>query len=218
MVKIKNLNSQDRPREKLTTRGAKNLSDIELLQVIIGSGIKGADVTKISKNIKKLLDINGYDITIDQLKTVKGVSDATATKLVALFELATRRNITDITINNTLDVVGQVPELRTATQEHLIVLSLDGANRLIKKRVISIGTLNSSLVHPREVFTEPIADRAASIVVIHNHPSGTLSPSSADKSITERLKESGKILGINLYDHVIITKTGQYSFNESGEL
>lgn len=207
MVKIKDLDKGDRPREKLISKGAVNLSDIELLQVIVGSGVKGADVTKISKQIKKLLDLTSYRPTLTQLTEIKGISDATATKLVALFELAGRKNITDITINKPDDIVAQVPELRTAKQEHLIVLTLDGANRLIEKRIISIGTLNSSLVHPREVFADAITDRAASIVVIHNHPSGTLQPSDADIEITNRLSESGKLLGITLLDHLIITKT-----------
>ncbi len=218
MVKIQKLDKHDRPREKLISNGAKNLSDTELLQVIIGSGVKGADVTKISKQIKKLLDIYAYDLTLTQLKEIKGVSDATATKLVALFELAKRSNSKDIIITTAEHATQQVPELRTANQEHLIVLSLDGANRLIKKRVISIGTLNASLVHPREVFSDPIQDRAASIIVIHNHPSGTLKPSDADAAITKRLKESGKLLGINLLDHVIITKTDQYSFTDDNRL
>lgn len=218
MVKIQNLAEHERPREKLITNGAKNLSDIELLQVIIGSGIKGTDVTRISKQVKKLLDIHGYDISVEQLNTIRGISNANATKLVALFELAARRNTVNILIQTADDVAGQVPELRTATQEHLIVLSLDGANRLIKKRVVSIGTLNASLVHPREVFAEPIADRAASIVVIHNHPSGTLAPSDADNAITKRLKESGQLLGINLLDHLIVTKTSHYSLSEAGKL
>jgi DNA repair protein RadC len=213
MVKIQNLDKQDRPREKLISNGAKNLSDIELLQVIVGSGVAGADVTKISKQIKKLLDRTSYQPTHIQLTEIKGISDATATKLVALFELAGRKNITDITVSSPEDIVAQVPELRTAKQEHLVVLTLDGANRLIEKRIISIGTLNSSLVHPREVFADAITDRAASIVVIHNHPSGTLEPSEADLEITKRLKEAGNLLGINLLDHIIITKNSYKSIN-----
>lgn len=206
MVKIHDLEKQDRPREKLISNGEKNLSDIELLQVIIGSGVQGADVTKISKQIKKLLDLTSYGPTLSQLSEIKGVSDATATKLVALFELAGRKHITDITVRTPEDIVVQVPELRTAKQEHLVVLTLDGANRLIQKRIISIGTLNSSLVHPREVFADAITDRAASIIVIHNHPSGTLQPSEADTEITKRLQQSGKLLGISLLDHIVITK------------
>ncbi|MCA9350747.1 DNA repair protein RadC [Candidatus Saccharibacteria bacterium] len=218
MVKIQKLDKKDRPREKLITKGAKSLSETELLQVIIGSGVKGADVTKISRNIKKLIDTNGYKIIIDQLTSIKGVSTATATKLVALFELA-EREFKDFTVIDSAEKASAlVPELKDAKQEHLIVLSLDGAHRLIQKRLISIGTLNASLVHPREVFADPITDRAASIIVIHNHPSGTLQPSDADTQITNRLKESGKLLGIKLLDHVIITHKGHFSFAEEGIL
>jgi DNA repair protein RadC len=211
MVKIQNLEKQDRPREKLIARGAKSLSDIELIQIVIGSGVQGADVTKISKKIKKLLDITAYQPNIVQLTEIRGISDATATKLVALFELANRKHIKDIVIKTPEDIVAQVPELRTVKQEHLVVLTLDGANRLTEKRIISIGTLNSSLVHPREVFADAITDRAASIVVIHNHPSGTLEPSKADMEITKRLNDCGKLLGISLLDHIIITKTSHLS-------
>jgi DNA repair protein RadC len=218
MVKIQDLDKGDRPREKLISKGAVNLSDIELLQVIIGSGVKGSDVTKISKQIKKLLDINGYRLTLDQLMQLKGVSDATATKLVALFELASRKFQNQEVIDTAEKATALVPELRTAKQEHLVVLSLDGANRLIEKRVISIGTLNSSLVHPREVFADAITDRAASIVVIHNHPSGTLEPSNADLEITKRLKQSGELLGVKLLDHLIITRTEHFSFTDDNRL
>jgi DNA repair protein RadC len=218
MVKIQDLDKKDKPREKLISNGAANLSDIELLQVIIGSGVKGSDVTKISKQIKKLLELTSYQPSLDQLLNIRGVSDATATKLVALFELAGRKNIKEILIKSPEDIASQVPELRTAKQEHLVVLTLDGANRLIEKRIISIGTLNSSLVHPREVFSDAITDRAASIVAIHNHPSGTLEPSDADIEITKRLKQSGELLGIKLLDHIIITKSDHYSFTNDNRL
>ena len=211
MVKIQNLDKQDRPREKLAAKGAANLSDVELLQVVIGSGIKGADVTKIAKNINKLFITHGYNLTIQQLTSIKGVSNATATKLVALFELAQRHIKQESRVDGAEPAVALVPELKTAAQEHLVVLSLDGANRLIAKRLVTIGTLNASLVHPREVYSDPLKDRAASIIVIHNHPSGTLEPSNADMQVTQRLKDAGKLLGINLLDHIIITKTGYYS-------
>ncbi len=218
MVKIQKLDKKDRPREKLLHKGAQNLSDIELIQIIIGSGVKGADVTKISKQIKKILDTNGYKITTEQLTALKGISTATATKLVALFELA-EREFKDFTIiDNAEKATALVPELKDAKQEHLIVLSLDGAHRLIAKRLISIGTLNASLVHPREVFADPITDRAASIIAIHNHPSGTLEPSEADRQVTKRLKDAGNLLGIQLLDHVIITKTHYYSFSDEDNL
>lgn len=213
MTKIQNLDKNERPREKLLAKGAQNLTDLELIQIIIGSGVKGADVTKISRQIKKLIDTNGYKITLEQLTAIKGVSTATATKLVALFELA-EREFKDFTIIDSAEkAVALVPELKDAKQEHLIVLSLDGANRLIQKRLISIGTLNASLVHPREVFADPITDRAASIIVIHNHPSGSLNPSTADLEVTQRLRTAGEILGINLIDHAVVTKNGHATIN-----
>ncbi|MBP9820922.1 DNA repair protein RadC [Candidatus Saccharibacteria bacterium] len=206
MVKIQNIKKDERPREKLQTKGANALSDIELLQVVIGSGIKGADVTKIAKDINKLLITYGYKLNTKQLSNIKGVNQATSSKLVALFELAERYIIKETIIDTVEAAIALVPELKTASQEHLVVLSLDGANRLITKRLVTIGTLNTSLVHPREVFADPLQDRAAGIIVIHNHPSGTLEPSGADIQVTQRLKDAGKLLGINLLDHVIITK------------
>lgn len=208
MPSISKMDAHDRPREKLIASGAKKLSDVELLQVIIGSGVKGADVTQISKKINKLLGIHGYSLTIEQLTSIKGVSDATASKLVALFELASRKLKTEATIAGTDDAAKLVPELREAKQEHLVVLSLDGANRLIAKRTVSIGTLNASLVHPREVFADPITDRAASIILIHNHPSGLLRPSDQDLDISASLIEAGTLLGIQVTSHLIITTTG----------
>lgn len=103
--------------------------------------------------------------------------------------------------------VEQLADIRNKRQEYFVCLTLDGANRLIAKRVISIGTLTASLVHPREVFAEAITDRAASIIVAHNHPSGNLQPSDADKAVTERIKDAGELLGIALIDHILLTKT-----------
>jgi len=218
MVKIQNLTKHDRPREKLATKGVGSLSDVELLQVVIGSGIKGADVTKIAKDINNLLIKYGYKLSVEQLSNIRGVSQATATKLVAVFELAERHIKQDAVIESAEAAVALVPELKNATQEHLLVLSLDGANRLIAKRLVTIGTLNASLVHPREVYSDPLKDRAAGIIVIHNHPSGTINPSEADIQVTQRLKDAGQLLGINLLDHIIITKISHYSFADNNKL
>lgn len=208
-MRIAELRKEDRPREKLIQKGQKALSDIELLQIVVGSGVAGSDVVAISKKIKKLLDLHGYELTIEQLESIKGVSHATATKLVALFELAVRKIYKDAAINSTEDAIALVPELRDLKQEHLVVLSLDGANRLIAKRTISIGTLNSSLIHPREVFADPITDRAASIILIHNHPSSDSRPSEEDVIVTDRIKQSGNLLGIKLKFHIIVSKESQ---------
>jgi len=208
-MKLRDKNPLDRPREKMKRRGASTLSDLELLMAIIGSGVGGHDVTEISREIKRLLDKHGVDIPRTELEKVSGLGEAKISGILATFELTKRRLTSDgvLIIDSPEKVVGQLTDIRNKKQEYLVCLTLDGANRLIEKRTISIGTLTASLVHPREVFADAITDRAASIIVAHNHPSGNLDPSPADREVTRRLKESGELLGINLADHIIVTKT-----------
>lgn len=207
MSSILALEKTDRPREKLFAKGQASLTDLELLQVIIGSGVRGADVTKISQEILKLLEASNGKLELEQLVKIKGVSTATAAKLLASLELTSRFVKTGVKINKPEDVLPLVAELRSKKQEHFVVLTLDGANRLIEKRTVSIGTLSASLVHPREVFADAIADRAAGIIVVHNHPGGSLEPSGADIEVTKRLREAGQLLGIRMLDHIIVTPT-----------
>ena len=200
-----------RPREKLQARGAEALSDYELLMAIIGSGNKYADVTKIARDVKKIIRDRGSELTYDDLLAVKSLGPAKASGIIAAFELWKRQFEVSgrPIIDSPEKAVEQFADIRTKQQEYFVCLTLDGANRLIAKRVISIGTLTSSLVHPREVYADAITDRAASIIVAHNHPSGNLEPSQADRDVTERLREAGELLGISLLDHIIITK-GSY--------
>lgn len=203
------IRAQDRPREKLQAKGAVALSDFELLQALIGSGNKYVDVSKIAKDTLKLFQKHGANITYEQLKQLTGMGPARITEILAALELS-RRYLTDSEqpiIGSPERAVEQLSDIRDKKQEHFVVLSLDGANRLIAKRTITIGTLTSSLVHPREVFADAITDRAASIIVAHNHPSGSLDASQSDIDITERLKEVGKLLGVKLLDHFVITKS-----------
>ena len=197
-----------RPREKLQARGAESLSDYELLMAIIGSGSAHADVTKIARDVRKVLGEKGSNLTYEDLLKIKGLGAAKATQLMASFELWRRQfEVSERpVIDSPEKAAEQFADIRDKKQEYFVCLTLDGANRLIAKRVISIGTLTASLVHPREVFAEAITDRAASIIVGHNHPSGNLEPSAADRQVTERLKQAGETLGINLLDHLIITK------------
>ena len=197
-----------RPREKLQARGAAALSDYELLMAIIGSGSAHADVTKIARDVRKILGEKGSNLTYEDLLKIKGLGAAKATQLMASFELWRRQfEVSERPIIDSAEkAVELLGDIRSKKQEYFVCLTLDGANRLIAKRVISIGTLTASLVHPREVFAEAITDRAASIVVAHNHPSGNLEPSIADKEVTERLRQAGEILGIDLLDHILITE------------
>ena len=195
-----------RPREKLQARGAEALSDYELLMAMIGSGNAQADVTKIAREVRKILSEKGSDLAYEDLLKIKGLGAAKATQIMAGFELWRRQfEVGERPIIDSAEkAVELLSDIRDKKQEYFVCLTLDGANRLIAKRVISIGTLTASLVHPREVFAEAITDRAASIIVAHNHPSGNLEPSAADKEVTDRLKQAGEILGIEVLDHLII--------------
>ena len=207
MTKMSDRRKDLRPREKLAARGAASLSDYELLMAIIGSGNKQADVTKIARDLQKLLQDKGRELTFDDLLSIGSLGPAKSTQIMAGFELWRRRfeSSEQPVIDSPDKAADQLSDIRDKKQEYFVCLTLDGANRLISKRIITIGTLTSSLVHPREVFAEAISDRAASIIVAHNHPSGNLQSSDADRQVTERLKEAGTLLGINLVDHIIVT-------------
>ena len=207
-MRIKDRYKDDRPREKLAKFGSAKLSDLELLMAVIGSGNAQAGVEQIARSVLKLIKTQGADIDYATLREVTGLGEAKIAVLLANFELA-RRYLLDSDkpiIDSPEKAVELLADIRDKKQEYFVCLTLDGANRLIAKRVISIGTLTASLVHPREVFADAIADRAASIIVAHNHPSGDLRPSSADMAVTERLKQAGELLGISLVDHIILTK------------
>lgn len=206
MASIKDRPKDLRPREKLAAKGATALSDYELLMAIIGSGNAQADVTKIARDVRKLIAEKGSNLTYEDLLTVKSLGPAKATQIMAGFELWRRQfEVSERpVIDSPEKAVEQLADIRDKKQEYFVCLTLDGANRLIAKRIITIGTLTSSLVHPREVFAEAITDRAASIIVAHNHPSGSLNPSTADLEMTSKLQQSANLLDINLIYHLIV--------------
>jgi DNA repair protein RadC len=199
--------AHDLPREKLNKRGAASLSDIELLQAVIGSGGKGNDFKQIAKNLNAAIQKAGAEnLTIEDVKAIKGIGDAKATVVFAALEFW-RRKFTKQTaplIDSPERAAEQLGHIRDKKQEYFVVLTLDGARRLISNKVITIGTLMSSLVHPREVFSLAIEDRAASIIIAHNHPSGALDISEQDRDVTKRIKQAGELLGIRLDDHIIV--------------
>ena len=198
---------QDLPREKLNKKGAAALSDMELLQAVIGSGGKGNDYKEIAKNLdQKIREVGADYLTIGDVKKIKGIGDAKATVVFAALEFW-RRKYTKQTaplIDSAERAARQMEFIRNKKQEYFVMLTLDGARRLIQCRTITIGTLMSSLVHPREVFSPAIEDRAASIIIGHNHPSGALDISEQDIEVTKRIKQAGELLGIKLDDHIIV--------------
>ena len=208
-----------RPREKLQTRGADSLSDYELIMAIIGSGNATADVTQISREVLRVVRQRGSDLKYDDLIQIKALGPAKAAQLMASYELWRRRfEVPDRpVIDSMADVVAQLADVRSKKQEHFVCMTLDGANRLIQRRIVSVGILNASLVHPREVFADVITDRAAGIIVAHNHPSGTTTPSPEDIQTTKRLKEVAELLGIGFYDHLIVTADDYRSILSSAE-
>lgn len=207
MTKMIDIAKEDRPREKLLAKGVAVLSSEELLQVIVGSGVKDFDVVKISNELLKLLIKRNGRLVLEDLVGVKGISNATAAKLLASLEVASRFTKTGTKISNINDVALLLSDIRTKKQEHFVLLTIDGADRLINKHTISIGTVNASMIHPRDVFNKAIEDNAASVIVMHNHPSGSTDPSPADEEVTVRLTEAGKLLGIKLQQHIILTKS-----------
>lgn len=201
------------PREKLKRFGAERLSDVELLRIIIGSGNQQASAEQISRRLLKLLKKQGDRISYQEISSVSGMGPAKSCEIVALFELGRRYLIPAErpTINDSKTAFEQLESLGSRKQECFAMLTLDGANRLIDSSIVFVGTLNQSLVHPREIFAKAIEDRAASIILAHNHPSGSLEPSPEDMNVTEKLKRAGELLGIAVLDHLIITKHGYCS-------
>jgi len=195
------------PREKLCKKGAGALSDVELLQAVIGSGGHGNDFKQIARNLNATIQKCGADnLTLDDVKSIKGIGDAKATIVFAALEFW-RRKFTKSTaplIDSPEKVAEQLTHIKDKKQEYFVLLTLDGARRLINSRVVTIGTLMTSLVHPREVFSFAIEDRAASIIIAHNHPSGLLELSEQDREVTRRIKQAGELLGIRLDDHIIV--------------
>lgn len=209
-IRINEIPSGERPREKLLFYGAQFLSNEELLAIILRTGNKDSNVVELSyRIIHSVVGLNGlFKASAKELMKVKGVKEAKATQILAMCELYKRFKVSELTqvkISKPSDVAELVlDELRMLRQEVLILITLDTKNKVISKKEIFKGGLNSSLVHPREIFREAVKDSAASIIICHNHPSGDPTPSRDDINITTRLKECGKMMGIELLDHLII--------------
>ena len=204
----------DRPRERMAERGAEALSDQELLAILIGSGNKERSVTTIAREVMELLDQRNR-ITQEELTAIQGLGPAKATIIIAALELGRRRlPAKRRQIRTPSDVYPLIRHYSSRMQEHFLAISLNGAQEVLSINVCSIGLVNRTIVHPREVFSEALAQRATAIIVAHNHPSGILEPSVEDREVTRRLKKAGDILGIPILDHLVFSEDGFISMLE----
>lgn len=217
MKTIKDLPEHSRPREKLRENGAAALTDEELVAAILGMGTAGIDVRTMARQVAGLITEHREGLTLDHLLSVPGMGLAKGAQILSAFELARRHLLMEtVKIQSAEDVLPLLADIASKSQEHFICISLNGANEVIERRTVTVGLLDRSQVHPREVFADVIADRAAAVIFAHNHPSGDLQPSEADLKTQEQLVQAAKILGIRVLDHVIVSKKGYYSFQEAG--
>ncbi len=233
--RMKDLPVDERPRERLLTHGAKVLSTAELLAVILRTGTKGESAVELARRVLRLKadearEANGISglgylatVSADELMAVPGLGAAKVAQIKAVAELARRfaqgDNGTRVTASNPEEVARLLmPEMRYLEKEHFKAVLLNTKNHVIGVETISVGSLNSSIVHPREIFKEAIRRVAAAVILAHNHPSGDPTPSAEDIAVTRRLRRAGEILGIDVLDHIIIGDNEYVSLREQGVL
>ncbi len=219
MTKIKDLPRVDRPREKFLKYGPNKLSTTELLAILLRTGIKGKNVIELSGQILQTIGIKKIkNISFDDLQRIKGLGKVKALEIVAAIELGKRLLVDEekVHVVKPSDIYESLKDIRSHKKEHFIAFYLDTKHEEITRELISVGSLNETIVHPREVFEPAIRCLACSVIVVHNHPSGDTEPSKEDIALTHQLRDAGKILGITLLDHVIIYKNGYTSMKEKG--
>lgn len=218
-MKLQNVPLHQRPREKLVTKGVENLKDKELLALLFRTGNRKKNVIELSELVLKKYPLNQLlQLQYKDLIEISGIDIGKATSLLAAFELTKRALAIQDNhlpeVHSPKDVLNQVQDIRNLKKEYFVALFLNARNQLLHKETVSIGTLTSSLVHPREVFEPALRYSAAGILVVHNHPSGDISPSDKDIDITHRLIEVGTLIGIDIIDHIIVTSTNYLSMKE----
>ena len=200
-------------------KGPQSLSDTELLSVLLGSGTAGCNVFLLASHVLQNLEISNYEAQPKQLMQINGMGPAKATLLAAAIEFGRRIVAPEhYRIKEPKDAIPLLQHYADRQQEHFISMSLNGAHEVIGTYVVSVGLVNRTLVHPREVFASALTDRAASIIVAHNHPSGNVAPSEDDIAVTKSLVQAGSILGITVLDHIIFSSRAHYSFSENDHL
>lgn len=206
-MKLKNLPKVDLPREKLEKYGSQKLKDFELLAILLGSGIKDLNVLELSKKVLQTTKKKGIqNITLEDLLEIKGLGKAKALQIIAVLELGNRFVQKEKPeILSPKDIWLLCSDIKDSKKEHFLAFYLDTQNRLIERQIISVGILDASLIHPREVFEPAIRLSASSVIIAHNHPSGKLESSRDDIEITKKLIQAGKILDISITNHILVT-------------
>lgn len=212
---------REMPREKMRRLGAEALRDDELLAVLLGTGCRGRDVFRMSRELTAAYPSGAlFRLSFSDLSKVKGIGAAKAAVITAAAELGKRHGSGAAypPVTKPSDVLPIVAEYRSRKKENFVVFYLNGRNQVVSTECVSVGTLNASLVHPREVFEPAIRHLAASVILAHNHPSGDCTPSEDDIEITKRLVEAGRLIGIEVLDHLVVGSEGYLSFKEKGLL
>jgi DNA repair protein RadC len=213
------LPQDSRPREKLNSYGPEALADHELLAILLNTGVRGKNVNVLAAELIELLDREKGIPSIEDLCKLTGLGLSKASAIVAMLEFGKRRwGASGTHIRHPRDIFNVVRHFADRRQERFVCLSLNGAHQLLKVRTVTLGLVNRTIVHPREVFADPLLDRASAIAVAHNHPSGQIKPSPEDGDVTSQLVNSAKILGLRFLDHVIFTDIGYYSYRQAGLL
>jgi DNA repair protein RadC len=208
-----------KPRERLAGQGPEALTDRELLAILLNTGIRGKDVFVLADEVLEMLDRSKEVPTVEELAAISGLGTAKACGIIAMLELGRRRwGRLELTIQFPEDAYGLIKHYADRRQERFICISLNGAHEVLAVRVVTVGLVNKTIVHPREVFSDPLKDRASAVCVAHNHPTGRLKPSGEDNEITRRLLASADILGLRFLDHIIFSETGFFSYRKSDML
>ena len=213
---IQALPKEKRPRERLLREGPEKLSDRDLLCIFLNTGIKGKNVNILAKELLDRLDRNNGIPACRELLEIAGLGESKAAAIAAVLELGRRRwGLRETRILSPEDAYSLIKHYADRRQERFLCISLNGAHEVLAIRVVTVGLVNKTIIHPREVFSDPLQDRASAICVAHNHPSGKLEPSGEDDAITHQLKDAADILGINFLDHIIFSANGYYSYSKT---
>ena len=225
-ILIKDIPKNDRPIERLINNGVENLSNTELLTILLKTGTKDksakALAEEILKNVDSIEDLKNYDL--ESFSNIKGIGKVKAASILAAMELGKRINEENIILNDLQITNSQLVfnyyknKIGSKLQEYFYCIYLNTAKKVIKDKLLFIGTVNQSIVHPREIFKEAYLLSASSIICVHNHPAGSVFPSQEDIKLTNKLVEIGNLLGVKIVDHVIITRDNYYSFFENNDI